>query len=64
MRKRLERPPKLAKAPPKANQDLARGCEDGSCSTTHSPLPHAETFADVRALVEKHLPAKVPVQIT
>src|SRR5262249_34245148 len=51
-------------APPKANQDLARGCEGGSCSTTHSPLPHAETFADVRALVEKHLPAEVPVQIT
>jgi Malic enzyme, NAD binding domain len=33
---RLERPPKLAKAPPKANQDLARGCEGGSCNTTHS----------------------------
>jgi hypothetical protein len=36
MLKRLERPPKLAKAPPKANQDLARGCEGGSCNTTHS----------------------------
>ena len=32
--------------------NLARGCEGGSCSTTHSPLPHTETFADVRALVE------------